>query len=650
MADAIDMLPVESDVRDRKAFDDIDRKVLDAQTERSHYEAQWEYNLSSFLGTTKPKGANKKGQHWFDTGRVQQSILTAMSVKTETPPSVSFAPRETNEPPEIFIKPEAAVSVQPGLLTPEQAMGEAPIDEMVVQSLVLPQVTGEMDPETGEQMTTQPLLTEADFVWVTDETAAKAMTLIWESMFLMTNGNEWLRENILHTSVYGHCDALVQWDAEENRVGLSNLYPHNTWIDRWANSTYDADHYIIREVLDEGEAKRLYPQFKMEIESQLGTNDDSSLTVTGRGRKYDVTDGDRQTIELVTMWERNYKYPMTEQEAIESGAVEIRPQFGVDDMGNAVEMPGEMFLAESDEPVAVESDNWPTRTGIRQIQMLGDIKVFDAETDFVDIPVARNKNIPVPDSPYGVGDPYRVRDLVELYNRLWSIVHDHMMFYRSPEQVMPQSVYDEIADATASIHSGAGRVLVIPDRLLFAINGDIIKTLSPPQIGTVVAELMRLVSEEIDRSFGIAGVLRGEFKSDTPVGVFEQATMAARGPIGYTARNTSDMIRHVAKVTADLIIRFLPLEEWKQYTQEYSEVILRTFKKRLKRFGYDIRVDVSASGTRERRISDLKEMMTLTGPTPTLVKTILELQEIPNAGQIVNEIQQQQAAAAQPMA
>lgn len=648
---------------------ELERLIRDAQSERVRHEDQWTRNVQLFHGAHRTAlAAGSKLPNYFTSNQTQASILVQVAVMTEKAVRPIFVPRETNEPPEIFLRPESAYKVpQGGGLSDEQMAGAEVIPEPLFDFLASQTVkqtqpnprAGEMigtgenaKPQPDEVEVDVPIFSDEDFIFVDDALCAEALTQEHDSEWEMAGGDEVLRHAITAAMVVGHQDLLVQWREQESRIELMPLYPFNCWIDRWATSPRDAEYFILLQVKPLSEAMRDFPDAAEMLQASKTTAGGTTWWGGASGDKYSGTT-ERDVVEIFTCWKRHRPYPMDPQDALDRGLIrQAQEEPLIDPDTNALVDPGGMVIpdqyvsADSGEPVQPGGDNWPVRYGIHQLTMVGNHILYEGETEFADIPVGRIKNIPVIESPHGQGEPQRLESLQDLKNRLWSIFFDYCMFYRSPEQAMPASVMNALEEKLKTMHSNAGRKIAVPDDLWIMFQGQILNTVPIPQLSDTFAVLMRMVTDEMNQISGTVDVLRGEAKSEWSGELFSQATNAARGPIGYKARGVSEAIKHAAKVSAGLIIDFLPLDEWAKRNKKYPPQILEVMRRRLKRIGYDVSVEVGGASSRDtdaQRLSVALQNSPMLLDSPTFMKQYAEAMNIKDGDKIVREVQQARA-------
>src|SRR5690554_5584956 len=164
-----DILTPETVVDDSALYNELLRRVEDAQQERAQHEQQWRDNDKLVLGDHGSIFDTGK-HHYFIANRARQIVDAHTAIMTEQMPRNVYAPRETGEPPDWIIRPESVQKLsavaQMGIqlpLTPAQMQGIEYIDNetaMKILSITVPQevqVMQEQPPgEDGEGGEPQP--------------------------------------------------------------------------------------------------------------------------------------------------------------------------------------------------------------------------------------------------------------------------------------------------------------------------------------------------------------------------------------------------------------------------------------------------------------------------------------------------------------
>lgn len=645
----------------------LEHRIRDAQYERELYEEQLEVNARLVHGDHKGVFAAGSDNNYFAANMIENIVVTQTAVMTESDIRPVYVPRETNEPPEIFLKPESAYKAQGMGLSDMQMRGEEVIPEQLFDFLSAQTRTEEVDnPEAGqvvgagENATPQPdtievqvaIFNDDDFIFVDDALCAEALTQEVASQWEISASDERVRQSIYEAVALGWKDILIQWNAHKHHFDLAPIYPFDGWIDRWAISPRDAEYYALRQIMPVAEAMKEYPEAAAQIEKHKTIATENNSWGSRQGGKY-LRSTEREIVEIYTLWERHHPIPKDPEEALEQGLVEVAMEEPLvdPDTREIVDMGGPI-MDEAGEPQFITAEgvattpgdeNWPVRHGIRQLRMLGEYVIQDIEVDAVDLPVARIRNIPIIESPYGEGEPQRVAELQDLINRLWSIYHDYCMFFRGSEQAMPQSLLDQIGTGAGTMHRTMGRKFGVPDDLWQSFEGRLFDNVDPPQLSPVFDRIMQILEAQMDRISGIGQVLRGEAKSEWSGSLFEQATNAARGPIGYKARHVADAVKHSAMIIAGYIIDFLPVEEWAKRNKKYPIQVLEVMRDRLKAIGYDVSVEVGGAESRQSQSQKLSIALQNTPVlvnSPTFMKQYTEHFGLKDGDQIVNEIQQ----------
>ena len=655
----------------------LEDRIRDAQHERVRFEEQLAVNAQLVHGDHKSVFQANSDNNYFAANLIENIVVTQTAVMTEKPIRPVFVPRETNEPPEIFLRPESAYKVPNNSgLSDAQMKGAEIIPEPLFDFLSQQTIKQEVDnPRAGEVVPNSggegkepevqpdkievdvPIFSDEDFIFVDDALCAEALTQEMASEWEMSGADEKIRQCIFETVSLGWKDLLIQWNPQESHFELANLYPYNCWIDRWATSTQDCEYYVLQQIMPVKEAIREYP----EAENQILTNKTVAVEANrwgGRhGGKYSRS-SDREIVEVYTMWERHHPFPMDPDEAMRKGLIQpaVEEPLVDPDTNEIVDMGGRpiqdeqgnpQFILASGEATAPEAGNWPVRYGIRQVTLIGEYLIDEMEAESVDLPIARMRNVPIIESPYGEGEPQRLAELQDLINRLWSIYHDYTMLFRGSDQAMPASLFDQMGDSVGTLHRTMGRKFGVPDDLFQAFQGRIIQAVDPPSIDSSFFQIMQILLDQIDRISGAVEVLRGQAKSEWSGELFEQATNAARGPIGFKARHISDAVKYASKIIAGYIIDFLPLDEWAKRNKKYPPQVLEVMRSRLKEIGYDVSVEIGGAASRE---SEAGKMVNMLHNNPnfamseTFMKQYAEKVGLSESEKIVSEMQALQQA------
>ncbi|HEX7009068.1 MAG TPA: hypothetical protein VF184_03745, partial [Phycisphaeraceae bacterium] len=596
--------------------------------------------------------------HYLTINRIQRSINASTVVEMEQRPRVQLSPRETNEPPIVFFSNAGAAKIaQQNIpiqgMTPGQLQGIEPFTQEQMEAIltitepVEVESPGPQSPAAAEDGQTappqnivvrQPVFTPEDFVVIDDHLAAEADQAIYDILWDRAGADYAWFDNVLYKHIFGYQPGLVQWDFQRHCYSLTNEHHLHVLIDPTATGIEDADYLIFDQPMSADEAKSKYPQYAAAIDREAQQGKLVASQQLGLGTELAAswrdTNFERPVIVIRTAWLRHQPYPMSEQDALERGLVQpamrdvldektqaFVPQPVVDDAGNPIYQ-----LIEDGRPGALtapDNDNWPTRTGIRQLLIIGDQVVEDVECPYVDIPFIWNINVPIPFSPYGQGDPERLFDINQFVDRIASNLGDHVRYYAAPQEYWPASV--TAANKNHNTHAHPGRHITVPDDVYARFlagrsNGFAVDPPNPPAMYVELLGLgLRLLDEESDYSQVLQGNVPSGIESGRAISLLQNA---ARSMISFKSLYTERALVQFTRLVVGMIHDFLPESEWMKMVSGYPVQVLRALRQRAKRLEYDIRVEVvSGHGqTRIQKQAEAREQfaMGLRGPTSTM--------------------------------
>lgn len=612
-------------------------------------------NLRMYLGDQVDWIGNSDSLDVFVINRIQNAVLAATATQTEVPASIKLQPRETNDPPEWYLKPAAAAALAAVLaeptssqilpdhinLTARQLHGIEPIDDDTAQDLLgieqtalqpvqgpapidpatglpgpppEPQPTAVLDPDTGEPAM---LLTEDDFYLVNDDAVAD-----WEQSILDIKLEQaWfgsvLTENVLNTNVLGYQPLRVSFDPETWQFDFENVQPKRVHLDP-GNSLYQHQAYIIYdELISVDEAIWRYPDHEAairrsgrmgQIEPDVGEADDWG--------DYDTdTEFQRPMVVIRTAWLRYQTVACTVAEAVRYGKVIRKSEAVTDDDGQPVHDPQTGLAAENvtyclrnddgSEGAEVEpgTRQWPRMPGTRQLIFVGDTKLEDVRCPWANIPVVWNRCKPIPGKPWAQGLPENLDGIQKAINMLSSAFINHAQYYQSPQEMMSLSMFNLMEDAEAAeFGSYPGRRLVVPDRLLLQLGNQLNTFVDPPPIPESLFRFWQFLLELFNDQAGQSDVVRGQSSPDAQSGTaIEALQAAARGLYGYLGRTTQDMLRHIARIMVHMIRDQVPEAELMRCNSRYPIQVVRALIRRAENLDYDIRVEISSASGITRR-------------------------------------------------
>lgn len=484
--------------------------------------------------------------------------------------------------------------------------------------------------QAGGMPPSEPPLPEELIVEVTDSTASQALQTVFDAMWEGADAQAIFTECVLNKNILGWQTTLVEFDDEHKKHVLTNIHPKQVFPDplnsdnkRWAYCVFD-------QPISKSEALKKWPHLAASImEYNLGSP--GSLIFPG-SRNYDHASMFDQTFqrEMVvvrTAWIRCQSYPMTEQEAVAAGRVtpgealtgeteEVEAQPAedgtqmVDEQGapqryqQPVMRPALFDALDPVKELAPGSPGWPVRYGIRQVMIVaGSNVVDDRECEYPEIPLVVNKNIPVPFSTYGQGEPKRLEGLQMAVNRILSAFVTYHAYNAYPPEMVAESVVEMMDEALRDCRTKPGQRLAIPDSLILQL-GDVNKIVTNMEQGTMTADFWRLLDllvQYIDMEGNQADVIQGEASASWSGKTVDALQSAANQVIRGKAIYTEYYLKNLTTLLVHAIVHRLTPIDWKRIISRYPVQVLNAFSSRLKSLDVDVVVEIaSGSGSSKR--------------------------------------------------
>lgn len=284
-------------------------------------------------------------------------VIAHAAAQTEQDPAINLQPVNVGgEPMAIFFSPKGgrrfnrmamAGAVQAAGFSTAQLSGDEPLSIDQFELLTEP------DPLTG----LPPLMKKDDFIVVNDVLLAKEGQRLFDLYWSRAGGNITFMCNEYLSNTFGHQPMLFEVQADPFRFVLTNPHVCNVIIDPNAETIEQAEYLSFDQVMSAGAARVMYPDFAVEIDriSTTGGNFAADSATIALADKYTSTMYERRMVVIRTVWERNYPFFLTEQEALEKGLVQLVP-WGADEaveqglvVGTATEAT-EAAEAETEEP------------------------------------------------------------------------------------------------------------------------------------------------------------------------------------------------------------------------------------------------------------------------------------------------------------
>lgn len=575
--------------------------------------------------------------------RVMNAVLAMLAGQVSNPPKIQFSARETGEPPIYYLNgfikhplvqqlaaqsgagsdgaAEAAATYGDGHPESARAAAEAgmsvPLEEPFVSMLKQEIELGKML-EAEARMNGQPvpvdIVPEEALIEITDQTTAQFTQVVFDALWEQCGGLEATAENILNKKVLGWQATLFEFDRGrisfgESPVTITNVEGSNVDLDPLTSSFRRGRYKILYEPVSAEEGIAKYPDAADAIR---GKSTSGTLNSRRRSRQSRLMDLEfsRDMCLVRTCWIRDWAYPMSPDEAVECGKVSV----DIVDTGEVEQVPDMATGTVLERPVTrqtmVSADtgeqdvmpghpSWPMVYGIREIRDIEGEIIFDRRCELPDIPIAVNINIPVPFSPYGIGEPDRLDGLQMAINKILSDLVEHHHRAAFPVEVRHEGLHTALGKeiSTARVQAASG---VIADQTLFEMaGGDIGKLISyldPPQMGMDAWRLLEFLVTAIDREANNSDVQQGNAPAGTSGEWVANLQAAANQVAQVTSKATEAWLKDLVRLFVHFITREMTVEDIGKYTSKYPPAIIEAFSRKQKSLYLDLSVEVQ-SGT-----------------------------------------------------
>ncbi len=263
---------------------------------------------------------------------------------------------------------------------------------------------------------------------------------------------------------------------------------------------------------------------------------------------------------------------------------------------------------------------WPVRRSIRQMRIIAGSLEDDRECERVNIPVGHNKNIPIPFTPYGQGEPERLEPLQRAYNQTLSDNVEHGSAIAKPPQVALASIVKNHPELIKTGFAGASnRVFPIDDKQAVAAGG-IQKTMGFIESPPLPADNWKreeMLDQRFDKASDQSEILQGNTPNQQALSgkAVSDLQTAAKSSINFKGGTTEDMIKYVVGVMiGDISFRMTP-EELAEEVKKYPVQVWYEIHRRMQDhcLEADITVTVASNST---ETTELNNILTAAGVIP----------------------------------
>jgi hypothetical protein len=478
---------------------------------------------------------------------------------------------------------------------------------------------------------------------VNDSTSAQALQTIFDAKWEQADAQAAFVENVMNKNILGWQPTLIEFDDEEKNHVLTNVHPKHVFPDPLHNNPKRWAYCVFDQPVSVDEALSRWPHLSAKIidVAKVGT-----LNYPG-SHHYDPAAMfdqyyQREMVVVRTAWIRYQRYPMNREQAVQKGrVVQTQVQTGT----RLVEQPVDEFALPQppvEEPVMRDAlmvdgqevdeahELWPTRLGIRQVTVIvgtGSV-VDDRECEYPDIPLAVNKNVAIPFSTYGQGEPERLQGLQMAVNRVLSAFVTFHAYNAYPPELIAESVVEMLGEGLKDSRTKPGQRLTIPDSLLIQL-GTPEKIVMNLQQGTMTADFWRLLDllvQYIDMEGNQADVIQGEASASWSGKTVDALQSAANQVIRGKAIYTEFYLKDMSRTLVYNLLHRLTTEDWKRIVSRYPVQAIEAIAKRLKALDIDIAVEI-ASGSGASKRAELNNQIAarqngILVSDPTLIEAI----------------------------
>lgn len=590
-------------------------------------------NDTMYLGHIPENDVPMPGLSYILINKTSQAVLSHAQIQVETRPRVAVSARQTSAEPSYYMTRKSLAAIRNAIdqnMLPAFEEVTPPEDEILINT-VSDQMDivesegfafGVMDESnamafevtkafidrvmpltqpwvTMDGVQANPLIKPEDIITIDDSVAASAIQNNLDISWEYDDRDLWLRNNIVNTLKFGTQGAAFVFDKETRKSHVFDIHLLNLFLPPNCTGVRDAEYVIVREIVSSKEAKERFPYAKSEIEEyqQRGTNSMTTLSGSmGEQAPYQGQYFGRNMVEIWHVWLRNERFPMSPDDAIDNGKVVMK--------GDRFYLTDEDYNI-TDEVVEVDKGKWPKKLGIRYQQMVGNTIVYDDECGHCDIPVVLNQNVPVSYSPWHQGEPERLWFVQKLIDKIASIIIDHITYFRSPQQILPATVYKRLKGLN-SVYSHPGKDAWIDDgtfenyREFFASGRGFY--IQPPNMPDRYVDLWQLAMNLFDEISGHSGVLQGHSPGANSSGkLVQELQNAARATISFKAASTEAMLKNLAKLEIDAWAKWMPLFMWAKANDQYPPEVLAAIRERSRDMEFTVSVEVSSGGGENRK-------------------------------------------------
>lgn len=561
--------------------------------------------------------------------KAQQAVLTQVANHLKEPPRVTLEPSSTGEyapyywcgPPEAF--QETAMSF-PQLMLDPVYLGAVLPSGQVQPPVALPTAIVRALKQLSQA---DPDLLDPQFICrLDDEFTAKTLQKQLDGDWRDAGIPEWLRACILDNTIEGWKLPLVEWDSIKNQVILNLNSNEQTYIDQ--------SYFLMRQSVEAGidlyldldEAMAKYPLQRDAMLKNPGWITEAGMQVPmtqgmlppqHRGQYY------RPIIRKVVWWMRN-QIP-TPEVALKKGLVEQRmvtdggqiqggiqggsesteipsggPRQAGDELleagnGGSPQLPGVAndvlgqvpqrigyFLPGTQIETIPGDPNWPL--ALRQVSIVGGELVEDDICPLPDIPLLHFRNIPVTGRPWGLGEPFNIKNLQKAYSGILADAIKHAHDNAFPATEMPAELVEARKQAYGRAFLTPNEVIGVPPEFRRPDGKPVVNIIPPPPFPEWSFKIRQTINEDFNQISGRPDVMSGNAPTDNSSGrLVQQLQSAAVEPLNFKAQDIQFALEKLASLMLYCDLHYKPRADIAELTnvpEPLLELVLQRARRR----------------------------------------------------------------------
>lgn len=520
----------------------------ESRRKREPEEREWDEGHTLFLeGTTKSEDK-------FIVNLIQNQVIAFVDVQTKEAPAISLEPACKGEQPRYF-------SFE----------------------------GNELDPRTGELLQQQEAVNftpKGTVIALTGDMVAEYFQSIFDYMWNKSRANSFARENLYYTNIYGTQFAMYEWD----RWPILTNFPNKQFGIDPTKTDIGRSHFVIfTEIVSADEAMAKYPKWQKAIKNSAVDGKIEQLEGDGDySSVYRDNEFGRKMATIRICWIRYQQTDMTPDEAVAQGGITARdiPTGGViqaDDPNNPgfminVSETETLYFAEGyKDPVSPGMEGWPLKFETRQCVIINDDLVSDEVLSaFYDIPVLINRNVPKPHSPYGQGEPKRLKGIQDALNHVTGNIVAHTDNYNAPLVVAPESAREQLPEEYRKEgFVRPGMTIWAPDQLLKDTGGKVVSVVAPPQTSPSLIQTKQMIANDLDKVSGYAPVLQGQAPGAGTSGrAIGQLMDAATSMVSFKSQHYQDFLYRLANMIFHSITNHMTPDDLIRINSQYPKNIV----------------------------------------------------------------------------